>query len=56
MDGTCSTEGTSEISTKFRSKNLKGRDLSDDLVVYGRIILEWILRNTVRGCGLDKSG
>jgi len=27
----------------FRSENLKGRHLSEDLGVYGRIILEWIL-------------
>jgi hypothetical protein len=28
----------------FRSGNLKGRDNSEDLSVYGNIILKWILR------------
>jgi hypothetical protein len=31
------------MHTKFWSKNLKGRDMSGDLGVGGRIILEWIL-------------
>jgi hypothetical protein len=30
-------------NAKFWSENLKGRDHSKDLVVDGRIILEWIL-------------
>jgi hypothetical protein len=29
--------------TKFWSENLKGRDYMEDLGVYGKIILEWIL-------------
>jgi hypothetical protein len=31
-------------NTKFLLENLKGRDLSEDLGVDGKIILEWILR------------
>jgi hypothetical protein len=32
------------------------RVYSEDHGINGRIILEWILRNRVRGCGLDASG
>jgi hypothetical protein len=31
------------MDTKFQSENLKGRDHLEDLGVYGKIILEWIL-------------
>jgi hypothetical protein len=31
------------MHTKIFSENLKGRDQSEDLVVEGKIILEWIL-------------
>jgi hypothetical protein len=31
------------VHTKFWSENLKGRDVSEDLGVDGKIILEWIL-------------
>jgi hypothetical protein len=30
--------------TKYRSESLTGRDYSEDLVVDGKIILDWILR------------
>jgi hypothetical protein len=40
MSGICSTHGE---DTKFSSENLKGRDHSEDIVVDGRITLEWIL-------------
>jgi hypothetical protein len=32
------------MCTKFWSEHLKGRDYSEELIVDGRIILEWILR------------
>jgi hypothetical protein len=32
------------MHTVFLLENLKGKDHSKDLGVYGRIILEWILR------------
>jgi hypothetical protein len=36
---------------------LKRRDHREDLgVVDGKIILEWMLQNRVRRCGLDASG
>jgi hypothetical protein len=38
MGGACSTQERLEICTKFWSKNLKGRDHSDDLGIDGRII------------------
>jgi hypothetical protein len=31
------------IAYKILVGNLKGRDRSEDLVIYGKIILEWIL-------------
>jgi len=31
------------MHTKFWSKNVKGKDHSEDLSVDGKIILEWIL-------------
>jgi hypothetical protein len=34
-------------------ENLKGRNLSEDLVVDGRIILEWLLGKELGRCGLD---
>jgi hypothetical protein len=36
--------------TKFWSKNVKGRDLSGDLGVDRRIILEWILGSMWTRC------
>jgi hypothetical protein len=36
------------MNTEFWSENVKIRDHSDDLGVYGKIILEWILGE---GCG-----
>jgi len=37
--------GTREMrDTKFWSKNLNGRDYSEDLDVDMRIVLEWILK------------
>jgi len=33
-----------ELDTHYRSENLKGRDLLEDLGLYGRIILKWILK------------
>jgi hypothetical protein len=40
---------------KFWSENMKGRDHSEDLGVYGRIILQWILGKQGGRCGLDSS-
>jgi len=39
----CSTLGRDEKCTQFWSEILKGRDHSEDLGVYGRIILKWII-------------
>jgi hypothetical protein len=36
-------------------ESLKVRDHLEDLGIDGKIILEWILRNRVGGCGLGKS-
>jgi hypothetical protein len=41
---------------KLQPENVKGRDNSEDLVINGKIILKWILGNSVGGCGLDASG
>jgi hypothetical protein len=42
----CSTHGRKgEIRTVFWLESVKGRDHSEDLVVNGRIILKFILRN-----------
>jgi len=43
MDRACSTCGREEMHTKFWSENLKGRDLSENLGLDWKIILEWIL-------------
>jgi hypothetical protein len=40
---------------KYLSENLKGRENSEDLGVDGKITLERVLKNWVRGCGLDAS-
>jgi hypothetical protein len=42
MGGACNTHGRVKIPTKFWSENVKGGDHSEDLYVYGEIILEWI--------------
>jgi hypothetical protein len=44
------------MSSKFWSDYLKGRDYSKDLGVDGKMILEWILENSVGKCGQDASG
>jgi hypothetical protein len=31
-----------DMHTKFWSQNLKGRDQSEDIRLYGKIILEWL--------------
>jgi len=47
MGGSCSTSGRNlNCITKFWSENLNGSDHSEDLAVDGKIILEWILRET----------
>jgi hypothetical protein len=42
-----------EMCTKFWSKNLKGRDHSEDSGVDGEMILEWILEKWLGWCELD---
>jgi hypothetical protein len=44
MSGACSTNGRYEIYVQFWLENLKGRNHSEDHVIDGRIILEWMLR------------
>jgi hypothetical protein len=34
----------------------EGKNHSEDIGVDGKITLEWILGNRVRGCGLDSCG
>jgi hypothetical protein len=41
------------MNTKFWSGNLKRRDISEDLGVYGKIILNWILGKWGGGRGLN---
>jgi len=40
---------------KYWSENQKGRDLSEDLDVDGKIVLEFILGKKMRRCRLDAS-
>jgi hypothetical protein len=40
----------------FLWENLKGREHSEDLGQYEKLILEWILGKRVGGCGQDISG
>jgi len=44
------------MHTIFWLTSLMGRDHSEDIDVDGKVILEFILGNTVGGCGLDASG
>jgi hypothetical protein len=45
------------MHTIFLLEILKGRDRLEDVGVYGKIILEWILGKWGGGrCGLDSSG
>jgi len=44
VGGVCSTDGRGVNCVKNLSENLKERDHSEDLGIYGKIILEWILR------------
>jgi len=54
MGGACSTHVTEVICMQLLwLENLKGRNLSEDLVVDGRIILEWLLGKELGRCGLD---
>jgi hypothetical protein len=48
----CGTYG-GEVGTGFWWENLRGRDYLEDLGADGMIILKWILRKSVRSCGLD---
>jgi hypothetical protein len=41
--------------TQFSYQNLTGKDHFADLGVDGSILLKWILKNGVRGCGMDSS-
>jgi hypothetical protein len=40
----------------FLCGNLKGRNNFEQLDLRERIILKWILKKTVWGCGLDSHG
>jgi hypothetical protein len=51
-----STHGKDENIYKILVKNLEGRDLSEDLSVDGRIILEWILEKQGGRRLLDSTG
>jgi hypothetical protein len=44
------------MHTKFWSENLKGRDISEDVGVYGKVILKRILEKYDGRCELDSSG
>jgi hypothetical protein len=56
MGGSCGRHGRDEMHKQFLLENLKGWHNSKDLVIDGRIILEWTYRNMVGRCGLDASG
>jgi len=43
MGGAYSTHEGREMLAKFWSRNLKGRNHSEDVGIDGRVILEWIL-------------
>jgi hypothetical protein len=55
MGGACSTHERLETHMKYWSENQKGRDLSEDLDVDGKIVLEFILGKKMRRCRLDAS-
>jgi hypothetical protein len=38
------------LYTKFWSESLKGGDNAEDLVIDGKIVLEWILKSSVDRC------
>jgi hypothetical protein len=53
----CNVHGRDEKCIDiFLSGNQKERDLLEDLCVDGRILLKWVLKLVVRGCGLDSAG
>jgi hypothetical protein len=39
IDGACSTQGEMKMCAQFWLEDLKGRDHSEDLGLYGKIIL-----------------
>jgi hypothetical protein len=47
IDMVCSIHDRMRINTKFYSESLKGRDLSTELNVDGKIILKYILKNKI---------
>jgi hypothetical protein len=55
MGEACSAHGRRERSKKVWFKSTKGRDQLEDLGIYGRIILKWILGTYGWRCGLDSS-
>jgi len=56
MGKACSTHERDAKCIALWSENLKGRDHSEDVLLDGRIILEWILKNTMGGSGLNSCG
>ena len=54
MGGACSAYlGGGEVCTGFWWGNLRERDHLENLGVDGRVILKWIIKKCVCGCGLD---
>jgi hypothetical protein len=49
------TEEVRNAYTVLIGKNLKGKELLEDMGVDGKIILKWVL-NEMGGCGLVSSG
>jgi hypothetical protein len=45
MVGTCSAHGRHKMHTKLCSENVNGRAHTEDLNMYGSILLKWITKS-----------
>jgi hypothetical protein len=54
--GTNRIKRPADNTSVFQLENVLRRDNMGNPGLDGTIILKWILRNRVRGCGLDSSG
>jgi hypothetical protein len=54
MFGGCGMHvGDKKMHTLFWLEDLKERDCSEELGINGILILQWISKNIIEGCGLD---